>query len=217
MSEEPNPIKDDLFDYIKSKKIQELTAQSKFKEIIDDILENCFDKVISMGEKEESLAILATGLLHYLLTNALIPSQRKIEHNGVAIDIVIPNLKTLETDQKKSLIIYIPKVMDVDIVRQELENLKKIQPINDNVWVVLSKKLDLQNKTYIVEKKNSSFSKIIYDMFVRRELIKISEQTIDSAKLNELDTNGQTIIENSERLLFDLAEKGSFNSSLVKS
>jgi len=60
------------------------------------------------------------------------------------------------------------------------------------------------------------YSKIIYDMFVRRELIKISEQTIDSAKLNDLDTNGQTIIENSERLLFDLAEKGSFNSSLVK-
>ncbi len=60
------------------------------------------------------------------------------------------------------------------------------------------------------------YSKIIYDMFVRRELIKISEQTIDSAKLNDLDTNGQTIIESSERLLFDLAEKGSFNSSLVK-
>jgi replicative DNA helicase len=60
------------------------------------------------------------------------------------------------------------------------------------------------------------YSKIIYDMFVRRELIKISEQTIDSAKVNDLDSNGQNIIENSERLLFDLAEKGSFNSSLVK-
>ena len=60
------------------------------------------------------------------------------------------------------------------------------------------------------------YSKIIYDMFVRRELIKISEQTIDNAKINDLDTNGQNIIENSERLLFDLAEKGSFNSSLVK-
>ena len=60
------------------------------------------------------------------------------------------------------------------------------------------------------------YSKIIYDMFVRRELIKISEQTIDSAKLNDLDTNGQNIIENSERLLFDLAEKGSFSSSLMK-
>jgi replicative DNA helicase len=60
------------------------------------------------------------------------------------------------------------------------------------------------------------YSKIIYDMFVRRELIKISENTIDAAKLNALDVNGQNIIENSERLLFDLAEKGSFNSSLVK-
>ena len=60
------------------------------------------------------------------------------------------------------------------------------------------------------------YSKIIYDMFVRRELIKISEETIDSAKLNDLDTNGQRIIENSERQLFDLAEKGSFNSSLIK-
>ena len=60
------------------------------------------------------------------------------------------------------------------------------------------------------------YSKIIYDMFVRRELIKISEQTIDSAKLADLNTSGQTIIENSERLLFKLAEKDSFNSSLLK-
>ena len=62
----------------------------------------------------------------------------------------------------------------------------------------------------------TEYSKIIYDMFVRRELIKISEQTIDTAKLNDLNTNGQNIIENSERLLFDLAEKGTFNSSLIK-
>ncbi len=62
----------------------------------------------------------------------------------------------------------------------------------------------------------TEYSKIIYDMFVRRELIKISEETIDSAKLNDLNTNGQNIIEKSEKLLFDLAEKGSFNSSLVK-
>ena len=60
------------------------------------------------------------------------------------------------------------------------------------------------------------YSKIIYDMFVRRELIKISEQTIDNAKINDFNSSGQNIIENSERLLFDLAEKGSFNSSLVK-
>ena len=62
----------------------------------------------------------------------------------------------------------------------------------------------------------TEYSKIIYDMFVRRQLIKISEETIDTAKLNDLNINGQNIIENSERLLFDLAEKGSFNSSLIK-
>ena len=60
------------------------------------------------------------------------------------------------------------------------------------------------------------YSKIIYDMYVRRELIKISENTIDVAKLNDLNISGQSIIENSEKLLFDLAEKGSFNSSIIK-
>jgi replicative DNA helicase len=60
------------------------------------------------------------------------------------------------------------------------------------------------------------YSKIIYDMFVRRELIKISEGIIYNAKENDLETNGKTIIENSEKLLYDLAEKGTFNSSLIK-
>ncbi len=60
------------------------------------------------------------------------------------------------------------------------------------------------------------YSKLIYDLYVKRELIKISEETIDKAKLNDLEQNGQTIIESSEKALFDLAEKGSFSSSLVK-
>ena len=60
------------------------------------------------------------------------------------------------------------------------------------------------------------YAKIIYDMFVRRELIKISDQIIDDAKENDLNVSGQNIIENSEKLLYDLAEKGTFNSSLIK-
>ncbi len=65
-------------------------------------------------------------------------------------------------------------------------------------------------------RQSIEYSKIIYDMHVRRELIKISENTIDSAKQKNLDVSGKNIIENSEKLLFDLAEKGSFSSSLVK-
>ena len=60
------------------------------------------------------------------------------------------------------------------------------------------------------------YSKLIYDLFVKRELIKISENVIDTAKLNDLDNDGQKIIENFEKSLFDLAEKGSFSNSLIK-
>ena len=60
------------------------------------------------------------------------------------------------------------------------------------------------------------YARLIYDLFVKRELIKISENIIDTAKLNELDNDGQSIIEDFEKSLFDLAEKGSFSSSLVK-
>ena len=60
------------------------------------------------------------------------------------------------------------------------------------------------------------YSKLIYDLFVKRELIKISENIIDTAQLNDLDQDGQSIIEDFEKSLFDLAEKGSFSSSLVK-
>ena len=60
------------------------------------------------------------------------------------------------------------------------------------------------------------YSKLIYDLFVKRELIKISENMIDTAKLSDLDNDGQKIIESFEKSLFDLAEKGSLSSSLIK-
>ena len=65
-------------------------------------------------------------------------------------------------------------------------------------------------------RQSIEYSKIIYDMYVRRELIKISENIIDSAKISDLNISGKSIIENSEKVLYDLAEKGSFSSSLKK-
>ena len=60
------------------------------------------------------------------------------------------------------------------------------------------------------------YAKIIYDMYVRRELIKISETTIDNALNKNIDLPGEKIIEDSEKLLFDLAERGSFSKSFIK-
>ena len=60
------------------------------------------------------------------------------------------------------------------------------------------------------------YSKIIYDLFVKRELIKISENIIEDSKNGSIDNDGKQIIENFEKKHFDLAEKGSFSSSIVK-
>ncbi len=65
-------------------------------------------------------------------------------------------------------------------------------------------------------RQSIEYSKLIYDLFVKRELIKISDNIIDTAKLNDLNNDGQQIIENFEKSLFDLAEKGSFSSSIVR-
>ena len=101
MQEEPNPIKDYLFEYIEnSSTIPELIIKKKFDEIINEIVQNCYDKIVSMDTKDVAVGILATGILHYLLTNSLLNSQRKLEHNGVELDIIIPDIKTLEKDQK---------------------------------------------------------------------------------------------------------------------
>ena len=65
-----------------------------------------------------------------------------------------------------------------------------------------SEKDDLNIPEYLIKitkfatssRQSIEYSKIIYDMFVRRELIKISENIIDNAKINDLNTNSQTII-----------------------
>ena len=65
-------------------------------------------------------------------------------------------------------------------------------------------------------RQSIEYSKIIYDMYVRRELIKISENIIDNAKISDLNISGKSIIENSEKNLYELAERGSLNKSVIK-
>ena len=165
MSEATNPIKDYLFNYIeKSTTIKKLVSEKKFDIIINEIVENCYDKIILMGEKEEALGILATGILHYLLTNALLNSQRKVQHQGLELDIVIPDVKTLEKDAKMTLLILIPKSSNKKIIDEKISKLKKIQPIKENIWIVLSEEVSLDCKSFILSKGKNSFSKIIFEI-----------------------------------------------------
>ncbi|MBT6838301.1 MAG: hypothetical protein HOA63_00370 [Nitrosopumilus sp.] len=165
MSEEINPIKEYLFGYIeKSEEIVGVIAEKKFDVIINKIIENCYDKIILMDKKEEAIGVLATGILHYLLTNALLNSQRKIDHNGIELDIVIPDVKTLEKDAKMTLLIIIPKSSDKKIIEEKIAKLTKIQPVKENIWVVLSENIDIDYKTFVLSKENNSFAKIIFEI-----------------------------------------------------
>ena len=84
--------------------------------------------------------------------------------------------------------------------------------------------IELEGHEYLVKitkfstslRQAIEYAKIIYDMHVRRELIKISEATIDNASNKNIDLPGEKIIEDSEKLLFDLAERGSFSKSFIK-
>ena len=165
MSEESNPIKDYLFNYIeKSTTISKLISEQKFDVIIDEIIENCYDKITLMDKKEESVGILATGLLHYLLTNALLNSQRKVEYDGLELDIVIPDVRTLEKDAKMTLLILIPKSSDKKIIDKKISQLNEIQPNKDNIWVVLSEDISVDSKSFVLSKENNTFSKIIFEI-----------------------------------------------------
>ena len=165
MEEESNPIKDYLFEYIeKSESIPNLIIEKKFDQIIENVTANCFDHIVSMGNKEEAVGVLATGLLHYLLTNALITSQRKIEYAGNEIDIVVPDIKTLEKDPKKTLLICIPKSSNTEIINEKIKHLEKIQPETDNIWLVLSQNIQTGKKLFVLQKENNSFSKIIFEI-----------------------------------------------------
>ena len=165
MEEEANPIKDYLFEYIeKSQIIPNLIVEKKFDAIIEDITNNCYNQVISMGEKDESTGVLATGLLHYLLTNALITSQRKIDYNGIDVDIVVPDIKTLEKDPKKTLLICIPKSSDIQIINEKIAQMEKIQPEKENIWLVLPEDIPIGKKSFVLSKENNTFSKIIFEI-----------------------------------------------------
>lgn len=165
MEQEANPIKDYLFEYInKSKTIPHLISEKKFDAVINDVVDSCYDKILTMGQKNDAVGVLATGLLHYLLTNSLISSQRKIEYQGQEIDIVIPDIKTLEKDPKKSLIICIPKSSNKHVIDKKLLQLEKVQPEKENIWFVLSENIETDRRSFVLEKQNNTFSKIIFDV-----------------------------------------------------
>ena len=58
------------------------------------------------------------------------------------------------------------------------------------------------------------YSQLLSDLYIRRQLINISEETLEESKNKELEITGTHILENTERKLFEVAEKGNFQKKL---
>jgi replicative DNA helicase len=66
-------------------------------------------------------------------------------------------------------------------------------------------------------KQAIDYAKIIHEMYLRRELIQISDQlSADTLNANSQEQDAENIIESTEKSLFDLAERGSFSQSFLK-
>ena len=65
-------------------------------------------------------------------------------------------------------------------------------------------------------KQAIDYAKIVHENYVKRELVKISQLIKDDTLNIDEDKSSDTIIEDAEKLLFDLAERGSFSQSFIK-
>jgi len=108
------------------------------------IIKQIFDGTVqSLGshadyDKTKVHGDLAEGVMHYLLTVTMIPSERRVKYDSdIEIDLVIPTLKQLKTDSKRALVISFLKSLDRNYASAHIERLLRAQPNKDNIWLVL--------------------------------------------------------------------------------
>lgn len=126
----------------------------KIKEILSKTIATIYEKKENIDSDynnfEKSLSILCEAFLHFLLTITSLPSQRKIMLNELEIDLVIPDIKTLYKDPKKTLIIKFDKDLSTIEYIKKLDNIQKIK---ENIWIVSATPLEINYRNYVIYKK----------------------------------------------------------------
>ena len=166
MKDEPNPVKDILYEIINEKSeelIQKEIANKNSQVVIKELISKAHPRVLKLeGDVDENIAKLSTSLLHYLLAISLIPSQRKVILDKMDVDIVIPDLKTLSTNPKDSLIICIPELRKSESIAEQITKAETIQSVNENIWVIEEKMKGHNKKSYSIS--DGTISKILDDI-----------------------------------------------------
>ena len=163
-----SPVKDILYQELANfseEKIQLEISKSNSKKILTEIISKCYPKIQQISlNLDEDFGVFAESLMHYFLTLAMIPSQRKVSQKDSEIDIAIPDLKTVQKNPKDSLVIIFPKSKDKNFIRKRISDIEKIHSVKENIWLVLHENLQFKNKTYLINDTSKSLAGILNDI-----------------------------------------------------
>ncbi len=163
-------VKAVLFEHIQeSDAVPRLVAAGRPGMAAQDMVRACHDKVAGLcGTPGMAHGVLATGIMHYMLTRMLVKSQRSIRHGGEDLDIVMPDAKTLAEDPSRALVICVPKTADAPAIRGALRGARRAQPEPGNVWLVLSEEAAKGGpygaKSFVMTGDGGSFARIFADI-----------------------------------------------------
>ena len=160
---ESSPIKDVLYakiDDIGQEPIHELMLSGRFSELFEKIYETTINSIDNIDEYEKH-GSMAESLTHYLFTEMLIPSQRKISFENTELDMVIPNIPELRKNNDNAILIFFAKTSNIDKIKQRIQEIKKIQNSDANIWVISKDDIQIPQTTYTTKKE--SFSKFLRD------------------------------------------------------
>ena len=160
---ESSPIKDALYakiDDIGQEPIHELMLSGRFSELFEKIYETTINNIDNIDEYEKHGSV-AESLTHYLFTEMLIPSQRKISFKNTELDMVIPNIPELKKNNDNAILIFFVKTSNIDKIKQRIQEIKKIQNSDANIWVISKDDIQIPQTTYTTKKE--SFSKFLRD------------------------------------------------------
>ena len=174
---ESSPIKEALYEIIHEigqEQIHELLSNENFVEIFEKIYNPVVNKIADTDEFKKH-GILAESLTHYLFTEMLIPSQRKIIFQNTELDMVIPNIIELQKDTHNAILILFVKTSNTNEIKQKIKNIKNIQNDDSKIWLISKDEIKVPQKVFFTTKE--SFN----------EFLKSTKDFIEKNKMNKLN------------------------------
>jgi len=175
---ESSPIKDALYaeiDRIGQDKINELLLKKEFSKIFESVFDNAASNIKEKISKDEKFGTLAESMTHYLFTEMLVPSQRKISYENIELDLVIPNTLELKKNSENTIILFFVKTSNMTEIQNKILEIKTIQEKDDNIWVISEQLLDISQRSYVTNKV--SFGEFLRD----------AQNFIQSKNMNKLN------------------------------